>query len=431
MRLLIKGGRLIDPLNHIDAVQDLLVEDGKIRRRGDQLDDSGCEIIDASGKIVCPGFIDIHVHLREPGFEYKEDIASGTRAAACGGFTTVCCMPNTEPVIDNEAVVGFVREKARKVGIVNVLPVGSISKKQAGLELSEIAELVTAGCVAISDDGKPVMKANIMRNALDYAKMFGLPVLSHCEDLNLVNGGLMHEGYYSTIYGLRGIPAAAEEVMVARDIILARLTGGHLHICHASTAGSMALVRQAKAEGLNVTCEVTPHHLTLSDEIIDGYDADTKVNPPLRSEEHLLALREALLDGTVDCIATDHAPHHFEAKDCEYELAAYGISGLETAIAVIMDKLVRPGLLDIKDMVRLFTCGPAGVIGIDKGSLEEGKPADITIIDPEMVKTVDPRTFKSKGRNTPYKGMELKGWPCMTLVNGILVAQNGEIVLKK
>ncbi len=431
MRLLIKGGRVIDPLNQTDALEDILVEDSIIRYRGKQPDDSNCEIIDARGKIVCPGFIDIHVHLRDPGFEYKEDIASGTRAAACGGFTTVCCMPNTEPVIDNEAVVGYVLEKAKKSGVVNVLPIGSISKRQDGLELSEIAELVEAGCVAISDDGKPVMKANLMRNALDYAKMFGLPVLAHSEDINLVNGGVMHEGYYSTIYGLRGTPAAAEEVMVARDIILARLTGGHLHICHASTAGSMALVRQAKAEGLNVTCEVTPHHLTLTDAIIDGYDADTKVNPPLRSEEHLLALREALLDGTVDCIATDHAPHHVEAKDCEYELAAYGISGLETAIAVIMDRLVNPGILNVKDMVHLFTIGPAKVMGIDKGNLEVGKPADITIIDPETIKTVDTRNFKSKGKNTPYKGMKLKGWPYMTLVNGILVARDGEIIIKK
>lgn len=428
MKLLVKGGRVIDPENKRDELLDILVEDGKITRVGKNLKAKDAETLDAAGKIVCPGFIDIHVHLREPGFEYKEDLASGTRAAAAGGFTTVCCMPNTSPVIDNMAVARFVRERAQRSGVVNVLPIGSITKKQAGDELSEYADLLAAGCVAFSDDGRPVSKAGVMRNALEYTKMFGVPVLSHSEDLNLTADGQMHEGYYSTYYGLKGIPAAAEEVMVARDIVLARLTGGQLHICHASTAGAMELIRQAKAEGLNVTCEVTPHHLTLSDEIVGTYDTDTKVMPPLRSQEHIAALRAALLEGTIDCIATDHAPHHLESKDCEYNLAAVGISGLETAVAVIMDQLVSQNLLPLPEMVRLFTTGPANVMGLAKGRLNAGDTADITIIDPDLTKTVAPQQFYSKGKNTPFKGMQLTGWPWATIVAGKLVYIDGRII---
>jgi dihydroorotase len=428
MKLLLKGGRVIDPANEINDIRDVLFCNGVIENIGDDLEPAvDCEVINVSGKIVCPGFIDMHVHLREPGFEYKEDIASGTRAAAAGGFTTICCMPNTEPVIDNLAVASFVKERARKSGVVNVLPIGAISKKQAGNELSEIADLVMAGCIAISDDGRPVMRSDIMRNALEYAKMFDLPVLSHCEDLYLTNEGQMHEGYYSTIYGLKGIPAESEEVMVSRDIILAGLTGAHVHICHVSTSGSIELIRNAKSAGIRVTCEVTPHHLTLSDEIVGSYDADTKVYPPLRSEGHIADLRQALLDGTIDCIATDHAPHHRESKDCEYNLASPGISGLETAVAVIMDKLVNPGIIDIEEMVRLFTIGPADILEISKGTLDIGKTADITVIDPEAIKTVNPIKFFSKGKNTPFKGMTLKGWPYMTIVNGRIAARDGVI----
>ncbi|NMC27862.1 MAG: dihydroorotase [Syntrophomonadaceae bacterium] len=428
MKLLIKGGRVLDPANDINAVMDVLVEDGIIKELKVNIIDPDAVVVDATGKYVCPGFIDMHVHLREPGFEYKEDIASGTRAAAIGGFTTVCCMPNTDPVIDNAAVVSFVRQRAARSGVVNVLPVGCISKGQAGAELTEMADLVAAGCVAVTDDGKPVAQAHLMRNALDYARMFDLPVLSHCEDIGLVGDGQMHEGHFSTLYGLKGIPAAAEEVMVARDIILAGMTGGHIHICHASTRGSMELVREAKARGVWVTCEVTPHHLLLTDEIVGDYDTDTKVSPPLRSAEHVMALRAALLDGTVDCIATDHAPHHWESKDCEYNLAANGISGLETAVAAILDGLVEQGELSLEEMVRLFTTGPAEVLGIDKGSLDVGADADITILDPEIAKVVDPERFYSKGRNTPFKGRTLKGWPCMTIVKGRVVAQDGVIV---
>ncbi len=428
MRLLLKGGRVIDPANEMDEIMDVLVKDGIITEIAVNIDRPDTEIIDAAGKIVCPGFIDMHVHLREPGFEYKEDIATGTRAAAVGGFTSVCCMPNTDPVVDSAPVVRFIREKAEKAGVVNVFPIGTISKKQEGNELSEVADLLAAGCVAISDDGRPVVKANIMRNALEYTKMFGIPVISHCEDLDLSHEGQMHEGYYSTIYGLKGIPTAAEELMVARDIHLAELTGGHIHLCHISTRGSIELVRTAREKGINVSCEVTPHHLTLSDEILGDYDTDAKVNPPLRSTEHLQALLEALQDGTIDCIVTDHAPHHWEAKDCEFQLAAMGISGLETAVAVIMDRLVGPGLIDIFDMVRLFTIGPAEIMGLDRGTLEIGKVADITIIDPEAVRKVEPEKFYSKGKNTPFKGMVLKGWPFITIVNGKIVARMGRII---
>lgn len=428
MRLLIKSGQVIDPVNGINEVMDLLVEDGKIIAVENKIESKEAVVIDATGKYVCPGFIDMHVHLREPGFEYKEDINSGSRAAAAGGFTTICCMPNTNPVIDNAAVASFVRDRGRRTGLVNVRPIGAITKKQAGCELAPVAEMVTAGCVAISDDGKPVVRGDIMRNALEYAKMFGLPVLAHCEDPQITRDGQMHEGYFSTYFGMKGIPAAAEEVMVARDIILARLTGGRLHVCHVSTIGALDMIAKAKKEGLAVTCEVTPHHLALTDEIVGTYDTDTKVSPPLRSAEHVAALRKALADGVIDCIATDHAPHELEAKDCEYNLAANGISGLETAIAVVMDKLVNTGELDLEQMVRAFTSTPADILGLPCGELSPGTPADITIIDPELVKTVDPEAFYSLGKNTPFKGMELKGWPVMTIVGGKIVAQAGRVI---
>lgn len=427
MNLLIKGGRVIDPANNIDKVMDILIEDGTIVERFSNIYTEECINIDAAGKLVLPGFIDMHVHLREPGFEYKEDITSGTRAAAAGGFTTVCCMPNTDPVIDNAAVARFVKERAARSGLVNVLPIGSITKNQEGQELSEMAELIAAGCVAVSDDGRPVLRADIMRNALEYAKMFGLPVLSHCEETSLSQGGQMHEGYYSLIYGLKGIPAEAEEIMVMRDIMLARLTESHIHICHASTRGSMDIIRKAKKEGINVTCEVTPHHLSFTAEIIGTYNTDTKVNPPLRTEDDIEALLEGIEDGTVDCIATDHAPHNQESKDCEYNLAAFGISGIETAVAVVMN-LVNEGSIGLERAVELFTVGPAGVLGLQKGALSLGNTADLTIIDPTLVKTVKPDEFYSKGKNTPFKGMRLKGWPYMTIVGGRIVAREGKVL---
>lgn len=427
MKLLITNGRVIDPENNLDEIADILIEDGLIKEIKSNIEVDDAEIIDASNKIVCPGFVDIHVHLREPGFEYKETIATGTRAAAAGGFTSICCMPNTNPVIDTAAVANFVRERALKSGVVNVFPIGAVTKKQTGHELSEIAHLVAAGCVAISDDGEPVERAGIMRNALEYAKMFGIPVLSHCEEMSLSENGQMHEGYYSTFYGLKGIPAAAEEIVVARDILLSKLTGGHIHICHISTRGSIELVRQAKNDGVNITCEVTPHHLTLTDEIVGTYDTDTKVNPPLRSQEDVDVLIKALNDGVIDCIATDHAPHHFESKDCEYDLAEFGISGLETAIPTVMS-LVQANKLTINEMISLFTNKPAQIVGIDKGHLSIDSCADIIIIDPELEKEVDINKFYSKGKNNPYKGQTLKGWPVVTIVNGKIVALKGEIL---
>lgn len=429
MRLVIKGGRIVDPVNSVDEVGDILIEDGVIQEISAGIRARKAEVLDVSGKVVCPGFIDIHVHLREPGYEYKEDIASGTRAAAAGGFTTVCCMPNTKPVIDNGAVASFVRSRAREVGLVNVFPIGSITKKQQGTEISEMAELARAGCVAFSDDGRPVMNAEIMRRALEYSRMFDLPVISHCEDLNLSEGGQMHEGFYSTLYGLKGIPPAAEEVMVARDIILAQATGGRVHIAHVSTLGSIELIKMAKSKGLAVTCEVTPHHLSLTDDMVGDYDADTKVNPPLRSWEHVEALRRALKEGVIDCIASDHAPHEVEAKDCEYNLASFGISGLETAVAVVLNDLVHAGILDLPDVVRLMSINPARILRIDGGSLSPGKVADITILDLQAERRVETSEFWSKGKNNPFKGRILRGWPWATVVGGRLVAHDGKIIV--
>ncbi len=426
-KLLVKGGRVIDPANGIDEVIDLLVTDGIIAAVDKNIK-AAAEVIDAAGLIVCPGLVDIHTHLREPGYEYKEDIASGTRAAAAGGFTTICCMPNTKPVIDNGATASFVRERARKSGVVNVYPVGAITQQQEGKRLAPIAELIAAGCVAVSDDGQAVMSSEVMKNALEYAKMWGLPVLSHCEDKNLSHNGQMNEGYYSILYGLKGIPAVAEDIMVSRDILLAELTGAHVHICHVSTRGAVELIRRAKKKGIHVTCEVAPHHLTLTDEIVGTYDTDTKVNPPLRTGNDIEALIAALSDGTIDCIATDHAPHNIESKDCEYNLAAYGISGLETAVAVCMDWLFHTGKVNINQLIKLLTIQPAEVLRLNRGTLDIGAEADITIINPETKKQVVPNRFYSKGTNTPYKGMMLKGWPYMTIVKGRIVARDGIIL---
>lgn len=428
MKLLVKGGRIIDPANNTDMVGDVLIADGVIQQVAASIKNSGAQVVDASNKIVCPGLIDMHVHLREPGFEQKETIETGSRAAAVGGFTSICPMPNTHPVNDHRTVTAYIQMKADICGKVNVFPIGSITKGQAGQEISEMADLLKAGCVAFSDDGKPVMNPRVMLLALNYTKMFDVPVIAHCEDMNLTDEGQVHEGYYSTYYGMKGIPALAEEVMVARDIMLAKSSGGRLHIAHVSTAGSLELIRRAKAEGVMVTCEVTPHHLTLTDEIVGSYDADTKVNPPLRSAEHLIAMAEGLADGTIDCIATDHAPHEWEVKDCEYNLASFGISGLETAVAVVFDRLVHTGRVSLIRAIEAWTAAPARILGLDRGTLSIGAAADITVIDPEAVKMVQPELFQSKGRNTPYKGMTFKGWPCATILNGKIVAQDGSII---
>lgn len=422
MSLLLKNGRVIDPANNLDAVQDVLVADGKIEKLGKNLTaPAGAEVVDARGKIVCPGFIDIHVHLREPGYEYKETVATGTRAAAAGGFTAVACMANTNPVNDNGAVTDYILARAKVEGAVRVYPIGAVTKNLKGEELAELAELAEAGCVAFSDDGKCVMNAGLYRRAMEYTLPFGVPLISHAEDATLCRGWAMNEGVVSTEIGLPGAPAAAEDVMVARDILLAELTGAHVHIAHLSTAGAVRLVRDGKARGVRVTAEVTPHHLVLTEEAVRTYDPNTKMAPPLRSKRDVEALIEGLADGTIDCIATDHAPHALSEKEGEFDLAAFGIVGLETAVALLMDRLVRPGLLPLATLVSRLSRDPARLLNLPGGSLAPGAPADVTVLDPDLPLTVDPARFRSKSRNTPFAGWTLTGAPWMTIVAGKVV----------
>ncbi len=429
MKLLVKGGKIIDPANNFSKAADILVVGGKISAVGQNLCADGAEIIDAQGKLVCPGFIDMHVHLREPGLEAKETIASGTRAAARGGFTGVACMPNTKPVVDSQALVEFIKSRAAAQGVVNVYPIGAITKGSAGGELAEIGDMKLAGAVAVSDDGHPVTNSQVMRLAMEYTKMFDLPVISHCEDLDLVADGVMNEGYYSTVYGLKGISRAAEEVMVARDIMLAELTGARLHIAHISTAGSVELVRMAKKKGLKVSAEATPHHFALTDEVVGSYDTSTKVNPPLRGTDDVKAVKEGLRDGTIDVIATDHAPHAVEEKDVEYNYAPFGIVGLETAVGLAFRELVNPGILSIEELVRKMSCSPARILGLNKGHLGVGADADITLIDPDRQEIIDVNKFASKGKNSPFGGWKLTGLPVATIVGGRVVMRDRELVL--
>lgn len=421
MKLLIRGGTVLDPLAGTVEEKDILVEGGKIAAVGTSLPADGAQILESSGKLVAPGLIDMHVHLREPGFEAKEDITSGTRAAVRGGFTAVACMPNTDPPADSAAVISYIKSAARARGVAEVYPVGAVSRGSGGRELAEMGCMREAGAVAFSDDGQPVMDAGLMRRAMQYARMLGAAIISHCEDKTLSAGGVMHEGYASTVLGLKGIPAAAEEVMVARDIILAGETGCRLHIAHVSTAGSVRLVREAKARGIPVTCEVTPHHFTLTDDAVSGYNTSTKVNPPLRSKADLAAVKEGLADGTIDVIATDHAPHTAEEKDVEYDRAPFGLVGLETAVGLVWTELVSAGVLTPLEAIRKMTVNPARVLGIPKGTLDVGADADITVIDPELTEEVDPALFESKGRNTPFAGRLIKGLPCATVAGGRVV----------
>jgi dihydroorotase len=418
--LLLRGGRVVDPANRIDAIQDVLIADGRIVRVGLALGaPEGTPVLDVAGKVVCPGFIDIHVHLREPGLEYKETIASGTRAAAAGGFTALACMANTEPVNDNRAVTDFILAKARVEGAVRVYPIGAVTRGLKGETLAEMGELAEGGCVAFSDDGKCVMNAEVYRRAMEYALPFGMPIISHAEDCHLARAGSMNEGLVSTELGLSGLPAAAEDVMVARDILLAELTGAHVHIAHISTAGAVRLVREGRARGIRVTAEVTPHHLVLSDEAVRDYDPNMKMAPPLRGKRDVEALLEALADGTIDCIATDHAPHALSDKEGEFEEAANGVVGLETAVSVLLDRLVRAGRLDLPTLVARFTAGPARLLNLPGGSLAAGAPADITILDLERSWTVEPGRFLSRSRNTPFGGWTGQGGPVLTLVGGL------------
>jgi dihydroorotase len=420
--LVLKGGRVIDPVNSLDAVHDVVIADGCIERVGAAASaPKGADVLDVTGKVVCPGFIDIHVHLREPGLEYKETIASGTRAAAAGGFTAVACMANTHPVNDNRSITDYILAKARSEGVVRVYPIGAVSRGLEGKVLSEMAELAEAGCVAFSDDGKCVMDANLYRRAMEYTLPFGTPVISHAEDCSLAHGTAMHEGVVSTELGIPGAPGAAEDVMVARDILLAELTGAHVHIAHLSTATAVRLVREAKARGVRVTAEVTPHHLVLTEEVVRSFDANTKMNPPLRSARDVEALREGLVDGTIDCIATDHAPHATSEKEGEFDHAAFGIVGLETAVSVLLDRLVRPGAVALTTMVARLTSDPARLLNLPGGSLTAGAAADVTVLDLDARVTVDPKQFRSKSRNTPFGGWELIGAPVMTIVGGAVV----------
>jgi dihydroorotase len=424
MSILIKGGRIIDPSRNLDKAGNILIEKGTIKSYPEDIKklekDSAIKVIDAGGKIVAPGLVDMHVHLREPGYEHKETIRTGCESAAAGGFTSIVCMPNTNPINDNASVTEYIMLKARTEGIVNVFPIGAITKGEKGETLAQIGEMYEAGCVGISDDGMPVMNSKVMRHAMEYVKAFGIPVLSHAEDHNLSGAGVMNEGHTSTLLGLSGIPAASEDVMVSRDITLAELTGTHLHICHVSTAGAVRLIRAAKKRGVNVTAEATPHHFTLTDKAVGEYDTNAKMNPPLRSESDREAVREGLRDGTIDAIATDHAPHSEDEKMVEFDLAPFGIAGLETALPLSL-KLVEDGVLTLPEMIGKMTYLPSRIINIRKGTLNPGDPADILIFDPGKKVIIDGTKFRSKSKNTPFHGWELKGAVLYTIVNGNIV----------
>jgi dihydroorotase len=402
--LLIRGGRVIDPSQRLDTRADVLVENGRITQIADGIKAKTAEVFDATGCIVTPGFIDIHTHLREPGREDKETIATGAQAAAAGGFTAVCAMPNTTPVNDSASITRFMVETAKRDAIVRVYPIGAITRGSKGEELSEYGDLKQAGCIAVSDDGRPVQNARVMRRALEYARTFGLPVIDHCEDLDLSRGGAMNEGPVSVAMGIPAAPHVSETIMVERDVLLAEFTGSHVHIAHISTARAVDAVRRGKARGVRVTAEATPHHLVLTDEAVRAHDYDpvTKMNPPLRSEEDRQAVIAGLLDGTIDAIATDHAPHTTEEKVCEFDCAAFGIVGLETAFALCHDRLVKTGALDITRLVQLLTIGPARALGLPGGTLGKGEVADITVFDPAEERTIGPESFRGKSRNSPF-----------------------------
>jgi dihydroorotase len=424
-RLVIKNGRVIDPASHRDGIADVAIEDGLIAAIGSDLDTTGAEVYDATGLVVTPGLIDIHVHLREPGFEHAETIETGSRAAAAGGFTSICCMPNTAPVNDSPTVTSYIIERARRHAAVNVFPIGAITKGSKGEELAAIGSMKHAGVVAISDDGRPVMNARVMRRAMESASSFGLPVIDHCEDLNLSAGGDMHEGLESVRLGLRGIPGASEDVMVARDILLAEVTGCRFHVAHISAANSVGMVAFAKSKGLAVTCEVTPHHFALADCDAIPYDSNYKMKPPLRGRRDISAVTEGLVNGAIDAIATDHAPHAGDDKMQELEKCPFGIIGLETAIGLSLELLVHSGKITLPKMVELYTIGPARIVGLhsQRGRLAPGLPADVTILDTAYEWIYDVNATASKSRNSPFHGRSFRGGPVATIVNGQFVWQ--------
>ncbi len=418
MNLLITNARIVDPSQRLDVKSDLLIENGLIADVGKRLRGKG-ETIDASGLVVVPGLIDLHSHLREPGQEHKETIATGTRAAVAGGYTAVCAMANTIPPNDERAVTEMIIAESARNGACRVYPIGAVSKGLKGEELAELADLRTAGCVAFSDDGKPVANAQLMRRALEYSAMLRIPVVAHEEDLYLSDGGVMHEGFYSTLLGMSGIPAASEETMVARDVLLARMTGSHVHIAHLSTAGAAAAVRRAREEGVHVTCEVTPHHIALTDEAVQSFSTNLKMNPPLRSEEHRRAVVAAIAGGTIDAIATDHAPHHFDEKNIEFDLAPFGVIGLETAFSICYDRLVRRRVIDLSRLIDLMSCSPARIFKLPGGTLRPGSPADIALLDVNARFQVT-NTFQSKASNSPFIGETLQGRVVATIVGGMV-----------
>jgi dihydroorotase len=422
MSTLIQNGRVIDPASGTDRIADVLVTGGQITQVGPGLaTPQGAEIFDATGLVVAPGFIDMHVHLREPGFEHAETIESGSRAAAAGGFTSICCMPNTKPVNDSATVTSYIVERARRLAVVNVFPIGAITKGSAGEELAAIGNMKAAGAVAISDDGMPVMNARVMRRAMEFARSYDLPVIQHCEDLNLSAGGDMHEGVKSVRWGLRGIPAASEDVMVARDLLLAELTGVRYHVAHISTRRSVAMVAAARDKGMAVTCEATPHHFTLADENMEPYDSNYKMKPPLRSGCDRGAVIDGIVGGAVTAIATDHAPHAGSEKMQEFERCPFGIIGLETALGLALEELVQTGRISLPRMVELFTTGPDSIVRLGRGRLAQGAPADITIFSTDLEWTYDVNQSFSRSRNSPFDGRKFRGGPVATMVNGELV----------
>ncbi|MDQ2949803.1 MAG: dihydroorotase [Acidobacteriota bacterium] len=421
-KLAIRNGRVIDPASGLDSIRDVILEDGRIAAIGDALATAaGVEVFDASGMIVAPGFIDMHVHLREPGFEYAETIESGSRAAAAGGFTSICCMPNTAPVNDNPTVTSYIIERANRFAVVNVFPIGAITKDSAGEELAAIGSMRQAGIVAISDDGRPVMNARVMRRAMETARSFSIPIIDHCEDLHLSAGGDMHEGVESVRLGLRGIPSASEDVMVARDILLAELTGARFHVAHISARRSIEMVAYAKSRKLAVTCEATPHHFALTDAALTSYDSNYKMKPPLRHTSDIDAVIQGIVAGTVDAIATDHAPHPGSEKMQEFERCPFGILGFETALGLALQQLFHTGKIGLPRLVELFTTGPANILNLDRGTLRVGSPADVTIFDTERTWTYDVNRSFSKSRNSPLHGHTFRGGPLATIVKGAIV----------
>ena len=429
MKILIANGHLIDPAAQENTGLSLLVEDGKVSawlKHSDSVPE-GAEVFDAAGMVVAPGFIDMHVHLREPGQEHKETIASGCSAAVAGGWTSVCPMPNTQPVNDNAAITRYMIEQAERAGLANVFPIGAITKASDGVELAEMGEMKAAGAVAVSDDGRPVPNAGTMRRAMQYASDFDLPVIDHCEDKSLSSGGVMHEGRVSLRLGLKGMPALAEEIDAVRDILIAKESGAHIHIAHVSTKGTIEAIRRAKAEGINVTCEVTPHHFSLTDQAVEGYDTNTKMAPPLRSEDHHQAVLEGLRDGTIDAIATDHAPHHADEKALEFDRAPMGIIGLETGLGLAFEKLVHTGIIDLVRLVQLCSVNPARIFKLKgRGTVSPGSIADITILDPDLKWTYSTAESMSKSRNTPFDGWSFTGGPIATLVGGRIVYRRSQ-----